>query len=286
MQTVKEIEKAVSKLSSEELSNFREWFEKFDADLLNLFRLDGCIAIITGGSKGLGKSMALGLAQVGATTVICSRHQDDCDSAAAEISAQTGQESIGMALDVTKENEVNMVFRDVVGKYGKLDVLINSAGINIRRPIEELKLEEFQQVIDTNLTGSWLCCRTAAPVMKKQRKGSVINIGSTLSAVGIADRTPYSSSKSGILGLTRVLALEWAAFNVRCNAICPGPFMTEMNLPLLKEPEKLNAIISKIALKRCAELHEIRGAAVFLASEASSYVTGTALFVDGGWTAE
>jgi NAD(P)-dependent dehydrogenase (short-subunit alcohol dehydrogenase family) len=255
-----------------------------EIEVMDLFRLDGRIAVITGGSKGLGKSIALGLAQAGATTVICSRHHEDCDSTASDITAQTGQESMGMAMDVTKEDDVNRVFQNVIQQYGRLNILINSAGINIRRPIEELKLEEFQQVIDTNLTGSWLCCRAAASTMKKQRSGSVVNIGSTLSAIGIADRTPYSSSKSGILGLTRVLALEWATFNVRCNAICPGPFLTEMNQPLLKEPEKVTALISKTALNRWAELHEIRGAAVFLASEASSYVTGTALFVDGGWT--
>lgn len=254
--------------------------------VMELFRLNGYIAMITGGSKGLGKSIALGLSQAGATTIICSRHQEDCNVAASEIFAKTGHESIGVVMDVTQENNVNRAFDDVMKKYGKLNILVNSAGINIRRPIEELKLDEFQQVINTNLTGSWLCCRAAAPIMKRQRNGSVINIGSTLSAIGIADRTPYSSSKSGILGLTRVLALEWAPFNVRCNAICPGPFLTEMNKPLLQEQEKVNAIIGKTALKRWAKLHEIRGAALFLASEASSYVTGTALFVDGGWTAE
>lgn len=254
--------------------------------ILDFFRLDGHVALITGGSKGLGKSMALGLAQAGATTVICSRTLDKCESVAAEIADQTGQESVGMALDVTREDSVQQVFKDTMERFGKLDVLINSAGINIRRPVEELELEEFRQVMDTNLTGSWLCCRAAAPIMKQQRSGSVVNIGSTLSAVGVAERTPYCSSKAGVLGLTRVLALEWAPFSVRCNAICPGPFMTEMNLPLLSDPAKLEAIVSKTALNRCGELHEIRGAALFLASAASTYVTGTSLFVDAGWTAE
>jgi gluconate 5-dehydrogenase len=257
-----------------------------EPDVLDMFRLDGHIVLITGGSKGLGKSMALGLAQAGATTVICSRTQDTCESVAADIAHQTGRESIGMAMDVTREDDVERVFKNVAERFGKLDVLINSAGINIRRPVEELALEEFRQVMDTNLTGSWLCCRAAAPIMKQQRSGSVINIGSTLSVVGIAERTPYCSSKAGILGLTRVLALEWAPFGVRCNAICPGPFLTEMNRPLLDDPVKLQSIISKTALNRCGELHEIRGAALFLASAASTYVTGTMLLVDAGWTAE
>lgn len=253
---------------------------------LDLFKLDGHIAIITGGSKGLGKSMALGLAQAGAVTVICSRNLDACESAAREISEQTDRESVGMAMDVTDEDDVKRVFKDATDHFGRLDVLINSAGINIRRPIEELELGEFRQVMDTNLTGSWLCCRAAAPIMKQQRSGSVINIGSTLSAVGVAERTPYCSSKAGVLGLTRVLALEWASYGVRCNAICPGPFLTEMNRPLLADPAKTQTIISKTAFNRWGELHEIKGAALFLASAASTYVTGTALFVDAGWTAE
>ena len=179
-----------------------------DINVMDFFRLGGRVAIITGGSKGLGRSMALGLAQAGATTVICSRHQDDCELAADEISEKTGQESLGMAMDVTCEDDVNQVFKRVMGKFGQIDVLINSAGINIRNLIEELSLEEFHQVIDTNLTGSWLCCRAAAPVMKEKKRGSVINIGSTLSIVGLAERTPYCSSKSGVLGLTRALSLE------------------------------------------------------------------------------
>lgn len=255
-----------------------------DTNVLDFFRLDGRIAVITGGSKGLGRSMALGLGQAGAITVICSRHQDDCEMVAGEIAEETGQESFGMAIDVTSEDDVNQVFKGVVEKFGRLDVLINSAGINIRDPIDELTLEQFHQVIETNLTGSWLCCRAAAPAMKEQRRGSVINIGSTLSLVGLAERTPYCSSKSGVLGLTRALALEWAPFGVRCNAICPGPFLTEMNYPLLKDTAKVQNIIGQTALNRWAELHEIRGAALFLASDASSYVTGSFLMVDAGWT--
>ncbi|MBD3181268.1 SDR family oxidoreductase [Candidatus Poribacteria bacterium] len=252
--------------------------------VMSMFRLDDRVALITGGSKGLGKSITLGLAQAGAKTVICSRHQDECDSVSISIEKQTGIESIGISMDVTDPEQVEDTFDKVMEKFGSLDVLVNSAGINIRNPIEELSLDEFRQVINTNLTGSWLCCKASASVMKKQKRGSVINIGSTLSVVGVKNRTPYCSSKAGILGLTRALALEWAAFGARCNAICPGPFLTEMNQPLLNQPKKAEAIISKTAFNRWGQLHEIRGAALFLASDASSYVTGTALFVDGGWT--
>ena len=257
-----------------------------DRSSLDLFRLDGRVALVTGGSKGLGASMALGFAQAGATTVICSRDQAACDAAAAEIAAQTGQESVGMSVDVTVEEQVEQLFSGVKDRFGRLDALINSAGINVRFLIEECPLEAFRQVIDINLTGTWLCCRAAVRMMRPQRRGSIINMGSALSAVGIPARTPYCSSKAGLLGLTRTIGLECAADNVRCNALCPGPFLTEMNKPLLAEPEKVKAILSNTALNRWAELHEIRGSALFLASDASSYVTGTAIYVDGGWTAQ
>ena len=257
-----------------------------DRSSLDLFRLDGRVALITGGSKGLGTSMTLGLAQAGATTVICSRDQDACDVIAVEITEQTGQESVGMSVDVTVEGQVERLFSSVKERFGRLDALINSAGINVRFLIDECPLEEFRKVIDINLTGTWLCCREAMKMMKEQQSGSMINIGSALSSVGIPARTPYCSSKAGIIGLTQTLGLEGAPFNVRCNAICPGPFLTEMNQPLLKEPEKVQAILSKTALNRWAEMHEIRGASLFLASDASSYVTGATLYVDGGWTAQ
>ena len=253
---------------------------------MDLFRLDARIVVVTGGSKGLGRAMALGLAQAGATTVICSRNLEDCKEAAEETASETGQESIGVAADVTVETDVDSLFESVLDRFGRVDVLINSAGINLRHPIEAFPTDAFKQVVDVNLTGTWLCCRAAGRVMVEQGSGSVINVGSALSAVGLAERTAYCSSKAGILGLTRTLALEWASAGVRCNALCPGPFLTEINRPLLQEPEKVQAVVGQTAMNRWAELHEIQGAAVFLASDASSYMTGSSLFVDGGWTAQ
>jgi len=257
-----------------------------ETNAMDQFRLDNRVALVTGGSKGLGKSMALGLAQAGAATVICSRHVDECGVVAEEIAAETGQQSVGMAADVTQEGDVDRLFGAAQAAFGRLDILINSAGINIRHLVEDFPADDFRHVIDINLTGTWLCCRAAGRIMKPQGRGSVINMGSALSAVGLVERTAYCSSKAGILGLTRTLALEWAPSGVRCNAICPGPFLTEINQPLLKEPEKLQAVVEQTALSRLAELHEIRGAAIFLASDASSYMTGAALFLDGGWTAQ
>lgn len=252
----------------------------------DLLRLDGKICVITGGSKGLGQSMALGLAESGATTVIAARDVEACRGVAAEISAKTGKPSLGIATDVTKEDQVTRLIAAVLDSYGRIDVLINSAGMNIRHPIEDFPPDEFRRIIDLNLTGTWLCCRAVSTVMKKQQAGSVINIGSALSLVGLAERTAYTASKAGVVGMTKTLALEWAPFNVRCNAICPGPFLTEMNKPLLSDPAKVAAVVGLTALNRWAELHEIRGAAVFLASDASTYVTGSTLSVDGGWTAK
>ncbi|NOZ23162.1 MAG: glucose 1-dehydrogenase [Planctomycetes bacterium] len=250
------------------------------------FRLDGRVALVTGGSKGLGKSMGLGLAQAGASVAVCSRHGDEAQAVAEEIASATGQKCIGVEADVTKEDDVKSLFAKVTDELGRLDALINSAGMNIRHPIDEFPLEEFRQILDVNLTGTWLCCREAAAIMKKQKGGSIVNVGSCLSAIGLAERTAYCSSKAAILGLTKTLALELAPFGARCNALCPGPFLTEINTALLKEPEKVKALLALTALNRWAELPEIRGAALFLASDASSYMTGAALYLDGGWTAQ
>ena len=254
-------------------------------NVLDLFRLDGRVAVVTGGSRGLGKEMARALAQAGARVVICSRNENACTAAAEDLKAATGGEVLAVRADVTKENDVAQLFRRVLDEYSRIDVLVNNAGINIRHPIEGLSPDEFQQIIDINLRGTWLCCRAVSRIMKEQKAGSVINIGSALSAVGLAERTAYCASKAGVLGLTRTLALEWAPWNVRCNAICPGPFKTEINVPILNDPEKSQAVVGQTAFKRWGELHEIWGAVLFLASDASTYVTGSALFADGGLTA-
>ncbi|MGB2822341.1 MAG: SDR family oxidoreductase [Phycisphaerae bacterium] len=253
--------------------------------VMDLFSLDGHVAMVVGGSRGLGRAMAGALAEAGAATAICSRSRDACDAAAAAIAEKTNRPSVGIAMDVTREEDVDRAFEEVISRFGKLDVLINSAGINARHLIEDCPAETFREVIDTNLGGCWLTCRAAARLMKPRRYGSVINMGSALSSVALPMRTPYCSSKFGLIGLTRALALEWAESGVRCNAICPGPFMTEMNRPLLDDPEKARAVVSQTAMNRWGEIHEIVGAAVFLASPASTYVTGASLYVDGGWTA-
>ena len=257
-----------------------------DKDVLDLFRLDGKSAYVVGGSQGLGASMALGLAQAGARLAIGSRNAETCERVAGEIREKTGMPCLSIPIDVSSEESVKAAFSLAAERLDGLDILINSAGINVRAPIDECTLETFESVTGTNLTGTWLCCREAARLMKPRRAGSIINLGSALSSVALPERTPYCSSKFGVIGLTQALALELAPHNVRCNAICPGAFLTEINKPLLKEPEKAKMVVGLMALNRWGEIHEIRGAALFLASDASTFVTGSSLYVDAGWTAK
>ncbi|HOU12977.1 MAG TPA: SDR family oxidoreductase [Anaerolineae bacterium] len=253
--------------------------------IFDLFRMDNRVVLITGGNRGLGKAMAEALAEAGAHVVVTSRSADDAAAVAAQLQAAYGPVCRGHRCDVTNPADIHTLVADVIAEFGKLDVLINNAGINIRGPIDTLTLEEFRAVQDTNVTGAWLLCREVAPHMKARRYGRVINVGSTLSTVSMPDRTPYATSKGAILQLTRTLALEWAPWGITVNAILPGPFGTEMNRPLLDDPVKYQAFVAQIPLGRWGELWEIGGLALFLASDASSFVTGAGVAIDGGWTA-
>jgi NAD(P)-dependent dehydrogenase (short-subunit alcohol dehydrogenase family) len=170
-------------------------------------------------------------------------------------------------------------------EIGKIDILINTAGVNIRGPIDEVSFEDFKKVQDINVNGVWLCARAVVPHMKAARYGRIINMASTLGVVGLSNRTPYTASKGAVVQMTRALGLELAPFNVTCNAICPGPFLTPMNEPIANDEQTKKFIVGAVALERWGRMEEIQGAAIFLASDASSYMTGSLVSVDGGWTA-
>ncbi len=253
--------------------------------VLESFRLDGKVALVTGGSRGLGRTMATALAEAGADVAITARTLPSCEETAAAIAEATGRRCKGFAAEVTSIQDVERLADDVEKAFGKVDVLVNNAGTNIRGQIDQLSEADWDSVIDTNLKGPFLCARAIGPRMVKRGWGRVINMGSTLSVIALPGRAPYASSKAGVLNLSRVLALEWAGTGVTVNTICPGPFATEMNRQLLDDPVKYKALMDLIPLGRWGEVEEIAGAVVFLASPASSFVTGSAVFVDGGWTA-
>ena len=224
------------------------------------FDLTGQTAVITGGSKGLGAAIAAGLASAGATTVIASRGLAEAEQIAAEISAGFGTRSIAVSLDVTSPESVDAMVASVMEQTGRIDVLVNSAGINIRGSIADLTYDQFQQVQKTNVDGTWLCCKAVLPHMKKAGYGRLVT-------------------------LTRGLGLELASTGITCNALCPGPFLTPMNIPIADSEEARKNIIGAVAMERWGTLDEIQGAAILLSSPAASYMTGSLITVDGGWTA-
>lgn len=248
-------------------------------------KLEGKTALITGASKGLGRAMALALAEAGARLALVSRNLELLNETAGAV-RQLGAEAVVFTADVTDEAQVLRLEKAVAGQFGKVQILINNAGMNIRKPVTDFTLAEWQQVMDTNLTGVFLMCRSFIPQMRGQGYGRILNLTSIMSHVALPGRTAYAASKAGLLGLTRALALELAPEKITVNGISPGPVATEMNAPLIQDLELNQQFISKIPLGRWGKVEEVGHLAVYLCSEDAGFITGTDILIDGGWTAQ
>jgi NAD(P)-dependent dehydrogenase (short-subunit alcohol dehydrogenase family) len=247
-------------------------------------KLAGKVALITGASRGLGKAMALALAGEGAAIALVARDRAALEGAAEEV-WRTGSGAQVFQADVTSEEQVLRLEKEVAEAFGRVQVLINNAGVNVRKQLTEFTLEEWRRVIDTSLTSTFLMCRAFVPHMKGGGYGRVINLASIMAHVSIPGRSAYSASKSAILGLTRALALELAPEGITVNAISPGPFATEMNTPLIENPELNAQFIAKIPLGRWGRVEEVGQLAVYLCSPEAGFITGTDVLIDGGWCA-
>lgn len=249
-----------------------------------LFDLTGRVAAVTGAGRGLGRVMALALAAAGADVLLASRTAPELERLADEVRA-LGRRALPFPADVTDADACEAMAAAAVERLGGLDVLVNNAGTNVRKPALELTPDEFEFVVATNLKGYFTCARAAGRHFTARGSGKVINVSSIMGAVALPNQAAYASSKGGVDQLTKVLALEWAAAGVQVNGIAPTYFETELTRPLYDDPERRAFITERTPAGRWGQPHELAGAVIFLASAASDFVTGQTLLVDGGWTA-
>ncbi len=252
----------------------------------DLFSLHDKVAIVTGGNGGIGKSIARGLASVGANIVIAARNEVKTAETVRQIHKESGTQVIGVRVDLQQEEQIRNLAAKVLETFGYIDILVNNAGMNIRRFPQDYKAAEWDEILDTNLRGVFLCSQAVYPTMKTVGGGKIINIGSMTSIFGGAKLAPYGSSKGGIVQLTRSLAVAWAPDNIQVNAILPGFIDTDLTRQGRKDiPDLEERVISRTPLGRWGEPDELSGTAIFLASHAANFVTGVALPVDGGFSA-
>ncbi|WP_333540924.1 glucose 1-dehydrogenase [Desulforamulus ruminis] len=249
---------------------------------LEAFDLTGKVAIFVGGSGGLGKTISLGLAKAGANVIPVSRSKQRNEEVVKEIEA-SGVQSLLTTVDVTREEEVQRLVEEVMSKFGRIDILINAAGINYKKPVIELTAAEWDHVIAVNLRGTFLCCKLVGEKMLAQNYGKIVNIASLGSHLGITRSAAYCASKGAVLQLTKVLAAEWASHGINVNCISPGYFKTALNEKMLSEKETYEKIMNRTPMQRLGVPEDLVGATVFLCSDAAKFITGTTIEVDGGF---
>lgn len=247
--------------------------------------LKGRVAVISGGSRGLGEGMAKALAETGARVALVARDRERLQSVRGDILASGGDAEVFVA-DVTQEDAVTKLAEEVNGWFGSPQILINSAGINVRKNLVDFTLEEFRSVVDGSLISTFLMCRAFVPGMKGTGYGRILNMSSIMSHVSLAGRTAYSSAKAALLGLTRALALELAQDGITVNGISPGPIGTDMNLSVMNNPEANAQFLANLPVNRWGKVEEIGALACYLCSDAAAFITGTDILIDGGWTAK
>jgi NAD(P)-dependent dehydrogenase (short-subunit alcohol dehydrogenase family) len=252
--------------------------------MLKLFNLTGRVAVVIGGTSGIGRAIASGLAQAGADVVATGRRKNLVEAIASEIEA-SGRKSLRLTVDASKRASIDALRDTVLKNFGRVDILVNSAGQTFRKPTIEVSESEWDTLMDVNLTGTMRACRSFYEPLAQSGRGRIINIASLTSFVGFFEVAAYTASKSGVLGLTRSLAVEWASRGINVNAIAPGVFRTELNAGLLDGTERGRELLTRTPIKRFGEVAELVGAAILLASDAASFITGQCIAVDGGFLA-
>ncbi len=247
--------------------------------------LEGHVAVVTGASKGLGRQMAESLAAAGASVALVARSAELLETVVAGI-RDNGGVAEAMVADITDEGAVTEVAQEVSERLGVCDILVNNAGINNRKAIVDFSLDEWNEILGVNLTGPFLCSRAFVPGMRQKKWGRIINMTSIMTHISLPNRTGYSTTKAGLLGFTKSLALEVASDGITVNGISPGPFATEMNKPLIEDPEKNKMFLERIPVGRWGKVREIGTLAAYLCSDDAGFITGTDIVIDGGWIAQ